>query len=161
MIFIGWNVSLDQPVAKLKAIFCIYGASVKGQGKNLYEDENIKADCKTTEEYIDGYDQSNESFFTKIIHEFHVSLGCCSTCGTIEITLLEIIHKDSMWQNLGRRFFVLRTKKSGHYINIIYYFDTIYGRIFYKDPSWKDAVTSMKYQAPMVYYNFIHWPPSQ
>ena len=43
--------------------------------ENLYEDKNIKADCKTTEEYIDGYDSPNEPFFTRIIFTFHVSLS--------------------------------------------------------------------------------------
>ena len=30
--------------------------------ENPCEDENIKADCKMTEEYIDGYSQPNEPF---------------------------------------------------------------------------------------------------
>ena len=39
--------------------------------ENPYEDENIKADCNAAEEYTDGYNEPNEPFFTKMIHEFH------------------------------------------------------------------------------------------
>ena len=31
--------------------------------ENLYEDENIKEGCKTTEEYLDGYNQPNEPLY--------------------------------------------------------------------------------------------------
>ena len=33
--------------------------------ENQYEDENIKADCKTRDEYLDGYNQPDEPFFYK------------------------------------------------------------------------------------------------
>ena len=69
--------------------------------EKVYEDKNMKADYKMMEEYIDSYYQPNEPFFTKMIHEFHVYLGCgqiqcsrqCSTYEAIEITPLEIIKR--------------------------------------------------------------------
>ena len=61
--------------------------------ENLYEEKNIEADCKATEESIDSYNQPNEPFFKRRICEFHVCLGCrqtqwrgqCLTCDSIEI----------------------------------------------------------------------------
>ena len=47
-----------------------------------------------------------------------------------EMSLLEIIHKDNVWQNLGREFFVLRIIMFCHSMNMI---DNINGRIFYKN----------------------------
>ena len=43
--------------------------------EKLYKVDGIKADCRVMEEYIDSYNQPNEPFFTKMLHEFHVFLG--------------------------------------------------------------------------------------
>ena len=58
------------------------------------------------EKYIDSYNQTNDPFFTKMPQELHICLSCvytlwresCSKCKTIELNLLEIMHKDSAWQ---------------------------------------------------------------
>ena len=91
-----------------------------------------------------------------MIHKFNVCLDCWhtqwrwwySTCKTIEITLLEIIHKDNVWKNLGREFFVLRIVKFDHSMNMIYWTDTIYGRIFYKNQSFKEDSYIHKIPSP-------------
>ena len=47
--------------------------------EDLYKDDNIIADCKLIEEYIDNYNQINEYLVTKIFHEFYICLGCDNT----------------------------------------------------------------------------------
>ena len=44
--------------------------------ETLYEDKDIRMDCKVIEEYIDSFHQPNDPFFTKMIHDFHICFGC-------------------------------------------------------------------------------------
>ena len=47
--------------------------------EELYKDDNIRSDCKMIEVYMDNYNQFPEPLFTKILHEFHICLGCSYT----------------------------------------------------------------------------------
>ena len=68
-------------------------------------------------------------------------------CETIEITLLEIIHRDNVNKNLGRGFFVSRIVKVSHSMNLSYCINTICSIVFYKNPFLKGD-------------NYIHEIPS-
>ena len=82
--------------------------------EEFYIADNIRADCKSMEEYMDNHNQTSEPLLTRILCDFHICLGCgytqwrrhCSTCAPLELTLLEIMHRDTMWQNVGREFFI-------------------------------------------------------
>ena len=82
--------------------------------EELYTDDNKRAYCKSMQEYIDNSNQSNEPVFTRILCDFHICLGCgytqwrehCSTCVPNELTILEIMHRSQVWQNVGREIFI-------------------------------------------------------
>ena len=85
--FPRWNekemtINLIMIIYKLKCTFepvcCKFKNSIlylwspwKKLIEMLYEDKDIKMDCKVID-YIDSYDQPNEPFFTKMICGFHV-----------------------------------------------------------------------------------------
>ena len=54
--------------------------------KDLYKEENIKADYEKTEEHLDSYNQPDEPFLTRMICEFHVCwvVGTPSTEGNAQ-----------------------------------------------------------------------------
>ena len=49
--------------------------------EGLCEDKNIKADCEVMEGYVASYTEPNEPIFTKMLHGFHISLGCRKPSG--------------------------------------------------------------------------------
>ena len=107
--------------------------------------------CK--EMNLGSCNQSNEPFFTKMLSELHICLGCkhnwwrgqCSTCESIKLPLLEIMHKGNVLQNLSRRLFISQI--------MIYCVDTFCDRVFYKIPCLKED--SYVYELPNLFLLYI------
>ena len=106
--------------------------------EELFKDNKIK-ECSSLKELMESYSEAHGPLFTKILHEFHIHLGCgytlweghCYTCVPIEITLLEIMHRDEVWLYVGRGFFVSKIIKFGYLNNIVYFIDAICGQVFH------------------------------
>ena len=78
--------------------------------EKLYDDKNIRADFKVMTQWIPPLLSCGYTWWR----------AKCSTCETMAVTLLEIMDKDNVWQNLGRGFFISRIIKLGHSINMSY-----------------------------------------
>ena len=56
------------------------------------------------------------------------------------------MHKDKIWLNIGRRFFISKMMKFGSFSEIQYCIDTICGHVFHKRPVLIDMSKFMNYQ---------------
>ena len=91
---------------------------------------------------MEGYERINKS----ILHDFGICLGCgyyltggwCNICVSAEIIPFEIMHKDKIWLNTGRGFFISKIMKFGHFSNILYSIDTMCDWVFHKNPSIRE-----------------------
>ena len=87
--------------------------------EEVYKEQKVKAECSSSEDYMENYAETNKPLFTEVLYKFHICLdcgytvweGCCATCALVEITLLDIMHKDKVWFDVGRGFFISRMIK--------------------------------------------------
>ena len=100
--------------------------------EELYKNKKIKAECKPRENFVEHRERIFEPIFMKVLHDFDMLCnvdmlrledtlweGCCTTCASVEIILFEITHKEKIWLNVVRGFFVSSIMKLGPFNEIL------------------------------------------